>query len=724
MKKSFIILLLLLINQWIFAQGNVDYIIRKDGVYCGSRGEYGILENADPATFVIEIPTVPYAKDRNNVYWNGEMLPDANAATFRRIMNTDYGTDGKGVYFGSEKLFGADLESFNVLKPDLAADKHFIYSKASVLDSLRANFSYYANFVISGDNVFENYTDLNAETLEIIKSKKHRAMDRYEGYVERMEVAAHEYFNIYFDDINHRNRYNLRYAHMETLKILGNYHAKDSFLVLFIFDIISRADPKTFEVLSGFIGKDKRAVYSGQNEIFYADPNSFEMISQRYGKDGTDVFFDDSRLPDADLKTFTPINEHYGKDRNRAFFKFTPIAGSDPCSFSTSEYLYPYSMDKHAVYYKAETIENADPASFVLLYNGYSKDKYSVFLYTSIIPEADPGTFKRVVGTDYSTDREHVFFNGKKLENSDGMSFRVLDDDYCLDKNNVYYYGKITGADPATFKVASNKYGYPTYPGSEEDLKNFIMDRLDFSKYPHTTDYRYTASCWIDTLGKVYRVIMNYKDKNSEWQDEIARVLYSMPDWQFPIETIKDSALISIPFIFKPSNQTIDPDEEYASNEIFMVQNYYPEFPGGFSNLVSFLTRSLKHPKLDVKDQLTGSTTCRFRVNFDGSVSDAHIVESLGAPYDNEVLRIVNSQPKWKPGSSRGRPIRLIGEITAFFLKDEPQKQGIKKIEVVGLQFLGLQTFGGRSVYPAEKAYDRISKKYRWLNDIKMEFDN
>lgn len=721
MKKSFIILLLLLINQWVFAQEDVDYIIREDGVYCGSREDYRFLEGADPATFVIEIPTIPYAKDRNNVYWNGEILPDANAATFRRIMNTDYGTDGKGVYFGSEKLFGADPGSFNVLKPDLAADKHFIYSKASVLDSLRANFSYYANFVISGDNVFENYTDLDAETLEIIKSKKHRATDRYEGYVERMEVAAHEYFNIYFDDINHRNRYNLRYAHMETLKILGNYHAKDSFLVLFIFDEIYRADPKTFEVLSGFIGKDKRAVYSGQDEIFYADPNSFEMISQRYGKDGTDVFFDDSRLPDADLKTFTPINEHYAKDKNKVFFKFTPIAGSDPCSFSASEYLYPYSMDKHAVYYKAETIENADPASFVLLYNGYSKDKYSVFLYTSIIPEADPETFKRIVGTDYSTDREHVFYDGKKLENSDGLSFRVLDDDYCLDKNNVYYYGEITGADPATFKVASNKYGYPSYPGSEKELKNFVVSRLNFSKYPCKTDSRYTAHCRIDTSGKVYRVIMNYKDKNSEWENEIARVLYSMPDWQFPIETIKDSAHISIPFIFKPSNQTIDPDEEYAYNEIFMVQIYYPEFPGGFSNLDRFFTRSLKYPKLDVKDQLTGDVICRFKVNRDGTVVDAHVVKSLGAPYDNEVLRIINSQPKWKPGKASGLPASGMCEVTVFFSGYEVQKQKIKRVEFIKLYVPAL---GGSFVYPAEKGYERMSKKYRRLNDMTIEFDN
>lgn len=166
--------------------------------------------------------------------------------------------------------------------------------------------------------------------------------------------------------------------------------------------------------------------------------------------------------------------------------------------------------------------------------------------------------------------------------------------------------GSISGKTSSSTDSVVTEYGYPSYPGSEEELKDFIMSRLDFSKYPHETNYEYTANCWIDTLGKVKQVIMNYRNENSEWEDEIATVLYAMPDWQFPAGTIKDSALVAIPLLFIPINKTIDPDEEYESNEIFKLQIHYPEFPGGFSDLECFFTKSLKRLKIEEKDRLMG----------------------------------------------------------------------------------------------------------------------
>lgn len=83
--------------------------------------------------------------------------------------------------------------------------------------------------------------------------------------------------------------------------------------------------------------------------------------------------------------------------------------------------------------------------------------------------------------------------------------------------------GSISGKISYSSDSVVTEYGYPTYPGSKEELMNFIVSHLDFSKYPHKTDYRYIPNCWIDTLGKVKRVIMNYNDENSEWEDAIAR---------------------------------------------------------------------------------------------------------------------------------------------------------------------------------------------------------
>lgn len=498
MKKNFVILLLLLINQWIFADRDIEYIIREDGVYCGFSGKFCKIEDADPATFIVEIPAVPYAKDRNNVYWCGKKLPDANVATFRRLMNTDFGSDDKHVYYRSEKLYGANPASFSVLKHNLGVDERYIYSNASVLDSLRADFSYYANFIISGDDVFIDLGDLDAKTVEIIKSKNHSAMNKYDEYMNGEEEPVHQYFNIYDDDIRRNNGSNLKHADMKTFEVLDGFYAKDTTNVFCVFNKIFGADPETFELLHAFTGKDKRAVYSGWNEILLADPNSFEMMNQRYGKDDAHVFFDASKISGADVSTFTPINDYYAKDKNTAYFKYARIEGSDPHSFSASKYLYPYSKDKYAVYYKTQKIENADPASFVVLHHGYSKDKNTVFLYTSVIPEADPATFKWIVGTDYSVDRKHVFLERNKIENSDGMSFRVLNDDYCLDKNQVYYHGQKTGADPESFQPLNTVYSkdnrnvfYKTVKIDGADLSSFKVGGESDYSFAYDNNYLY-----------------------------------------------------------------------------------------------------------------------------------------------------------------------------------------------------------------------------------------
>ena len=74
--------------------------------------------------------------------------------------------------------------------------------------------------------------------------------------------------------------------------------------------------------------------------------------------------------------------------------------------------------------------------------------------------------------------------------------------------------GSVSGKTGSSVDSVVTEYGYPSYPGGEEELKNFIISRLDFSKYTHKTNYEYTADCWIDTWGKVKQVIMNYRNEN------------------------------------------------------------------------------------------------------------------------------------------------------------------------------------------------------------------
>lgn len=83
-----------------------------------------------------------------------------------------------------------------------------------------------------------------------------------------------------------------------------------------------------------------------------------------------------------------------------------------------------------------------------------------------------------------------------------------------------------------------------------------------------------------------------------------------------------------------------------------------PEFPGGDAAWLSYLQRMLRVPdELESGDRKT--VRVKFVVNVDGAITEAEIIQSGGAAFDREVLRVINRMPKWKPGKQRGKPVAV-----------------------------------------------------------------
>ena len=84
-----------------------------------------------------------------------------------------------------------------------------------------------------------------------------------------------------------------------------------------------------------------------------------------------------------------------------------------------------------------------------------------------------------------------------------------------------------------------------------------------------------------------------------------------------------------------------------------------PEFPGGLDSLMKFLGSSIHYPS-DAKDAgIEGMVYVTFIVGVDGEISNIKIVNSVYPSIDREVLRVVSTMPKWKPGVSYGRKVKV-----------------------------------------------------------------
>lgn len=80
-----------------------------------------------------------------------------------------------------------------------------------------------------------------------------------------------------------------------------------------------------------------------------------------------------------------------------------------------------------------------------------------------------------------------------------------------------------------------------------------------------------------------------------------------------------------------------------------------PQFPGGAAAWAAFLSRHLQAPEtLETGEKKTVFVT--FLVDADGSVTHFDVVQSGGAAFDAEVIRVLKKMPKWKPALRNGQP--------------------------------------------------------------------
>lgn len=83
-----------------------------------------------------------------------------------------------------------------------------------------------------------------------------------------------------------------------------------------------------------------------------------------------------------------------------------------------------------------------------------------------------------------------------------------------------------------------------------------------------------------------------------------------------------------------------------------------PEFPGGVQAWTAFLGRHLRMPEeLEAGERRV--VQVKFWVGPDGSIDRFEVVQSAGAAFDNEVIRVLKKMPKWKPAVQNGQPIAV-----------------------------------------------------------------
>ncbi|WP_258098128.1 TonB family protein [Marinoscillum pacificum] len=132
-------------------------------------------------------------------------------------------------------------------------------------------------------------------------------------------------------------------------------------------------------------------------------------------------------------------------------------------------------------------------------------------------------------------------------------------------------------------------------------------------------------------------------------------------------------------------------EKSKMDGEVFTLVEEQPEYPGGMPAFYQYLGQNLDYPLQARQMGVEGRVYVQFIVEKDGSVSEVKAVKGIGAGCDAEAERVMQGIENFKPGTQRGKPVRVRMVLPIIFklgdeLNEDESNQGIIVIEEVETQ--------------------------------------
>ena len=91
---------------------------------------------------------------------------------------------------------------------------------------------------------------------------------------------------------------------------------------------------------------------------------------------------------------------------------------------------------------------------------------------------------------------------------------------------------------------------------------------------------------------------------------------------------------------------------------IYTVVDEMPQFPGGDSAMVAYITNNVHYPQTEKEKGIQGKVFVGFVVEKDGGISNVEIKRGISTECDTEAIRAVKGMPNWEPGKQSGVLVR------------------------------------------------------------------
>lgn len=111
--------------------------------------------------------------------------------------------------------------------------------------------------------------------------------------------------------------------------------------------------------------------------------------------------------------------------------------------------------------------------------------------------------------------------------------------------------------------------------------------------------------------------------------------------------------------VYIPVERPNREEDEIVEQEIFLVVEEQPDFPGGDAARIRYFNENINYPVEARELNIQGTVYIGFIVEPDGSISNISLLRGIGGGCDEEALRVVAAMPRWKPGKQRNQAVRV-----------------------------------------------------------------
>jgi len=163
------------------------------------------------------------------------------------------------------------------------------------------------------------------------------------------------------------------------------------------------------------------------------------------------------------------------------------------------------------------------------------------------------------------------------------------------------------------------------------------------------THYRLSAKQWDDVCKKYNVASIPHAMIFNQQGEMVTPKIQGMPNEE--VKTLLSGAL--------GGKKVLTTEKSVDGEKVFAVVEKMPQFPGGDSQLMSFISSNLRYPAQAQRSGIQGRVLVQFVVNKDGKVKNAKVLRSINFEMDEEALRVVGLMPKWTPGEQKGEKVAV-----------------------------------------------------------------